>query len=74
MPRIFFPAALVLLLVPTGCGPANDTAKQPRTERERDSVIGASRLPGATGVRGALRAQDSAAAQNARLDSVASQP
>jgi hypothetical protein len=74
MPRIFFPAALVLLLVPTGCGPAHDTSKRPRTERERDSVIGASRLPGATGVRGALRAQDSAAAQNTRLDSVASQP
>ena len=74
MQRVFFPAALVLLLVSTGCGPANDTAKRPRTERERDSVIGASRLPGATGVRGALRTQDSAAAQNARLDSVASQP
>jgi hypothetical protein len=74
MPRIFFPAVLVLLLVSTACGTADDSAKRPRTERERDSVIGVSRLPGATGVRGAQRAQDSAAAQNARLDSVASQP
>jgi hypothetical protein len=40
------------------------------TERQRDSVLGASRLPGAAGIRGALRAQDSAAAQNARADSI----
>ena len=40
------------------------------TQRERDSVLGASKLPGAAGVRGALKAADSAAARNARLDSV----
>ena len=40
------------------------------TQRERDSVLGASKLPGAQGVRGALRAADSAVARNARLDSV----
>lgn len=40
------------------------------TVRQRDSVLGASRLPGAQGIRGALRAQDSAAAQNARADSI----
>ena len=40
------------------------------TQRERDSVLGASKLPGAAGVRGALRATDSASARNARLDSV----
>jgi hypothetical protein len=42
-----------------------------RSQRARDSAIGASNLPGAQGVRGALRADDSAAARNARLDSVA---
>jgi len=40
------------------------------TRRQRDSVLGASRLPGAPGIRGALRAQDSAAAENARADSI----
>lgn len=45
-----------------------------RTERERDSLIGQSRLPGAAGVRGALEAQDSAAARRARLDSIAGTP
>ena len=67
-------ASTVLLLVCAACRSEKDQAKRPATERERDSVLGASRLPGATGVRGALRAQDSAAAQNSRLDSVANQP
>lgn len=40
------------------------------TRRQRDSIIGASSLPGAGGVRGALRAQDSAAARRARADSI----
>jgi hypothetical protein len=74
MPRILPTAALVLLLVCVACQPASEGSKRARTERERDSILGASRLPGATGVRGALRAQDSAGAQNARLDSLANQP
>ncbi|MEO8088885.1 MAG: hypothetical protein ABI703_01155 [Gemmatimonadales bacterium] len=59
---------LVLLLV-VGC---TSEGGKPRsgTQRERDSVLGASKLPGAAGVRGALRAADSAAARNARVDSV----
>jgi hypothetical protein len=75
MRSVPFMASLALLLLGTGCGPKPDEgSKPPRTERERDSVIGASRLPGAGGVRGALRESDSAAARNARLDSVANQP
>jgi hypothetical protein len=73
MPRPLARVSLVLLLTSAACSSPDDS-KRPASERERDSVLGASRLPGATGVRGALRAQDSAAAQNARLDSVASQP
>ncbi len=41
------------------------------TRRERDSLIARSALPGARGVGGALRAQDSATARIARLDSIA---
>jgi hypothetical protein len=68
-------ATLVLLLSSAGCSPkAEDGSKPLRSERERDSVIGASRLPGARGVQGALGASDSAAGRNARLDSVANQP
>ena len=40
------------------------------TRRQKDSILGASRLPGAKGIQGALRAQDTAAAQNARVDSI----
>ncbi|HEV7365635.1 MAG TPA: hypothetical protein VGN76_07290 [Gemmatimonadales bacterium] len=67
-------ASMVLLFVCAACNSKKDQPKPPATERERDSVLGASRLPGATGVRGALRVQDTAAAQNSRLDSVANQP
>lgn len=68
-------AALALLLAVAGCSPKSEAGSKPaRTERERDSVIGASQLPGAGVVRGALRESDSAAARNGRLDSVANQP
>ena len=40
------------------------------TDRQRDSVIGASGLPGAQGVRGALEASDAAAERAAILDSL----
>lgn len=59
--------AIVWLVGALGCGqgkPAdgNDTL----TARQRDSVIGASQLPGAQGVRGALRVSDSADARRTR--------
>jgi outer membrane biogenesis lipoprotein LolB len=47
---------------------ASDTTKL--TQRQKDSVIGASKIPGAQGIQKAQRAQDSAAAQAARLDSI----
>ncbi len=57
------------LLLAAACSSGNKPAQR-STQRERDSVLGASKLPGAQGVRGALRAADSAVARNARLDSV----
>jgi hypothetical protein len=67
---------LLFLISFAGCAPKEDGkgGKHARSERERDSVLGASQLPGARVVRGALGASDSAAARNARLDSVANQP
>lgn len=41
-----------------------------RTERETDSVIGNSAIPGASGVKKAMAAQDSARARAAALDTV----
>lgn len=66
-------AALMLCVLLAACGkaqPSGRAAGDTLTRRQRDSVLGASRLPGARGIQGALRAQDSAAAQNARADSV----
>jgi hypothetical protein len=57
-----------------GCARHADQPRRASSERERDSVLGASRLPGATGVRGALRLSDSAEARNARIDSAGAQP
>jgi hypothetical protein len=57
-----------ILLLASAC--QTERSAPARSERERDSVIGASQLPGAQGVQGALRAQESAAVRNARYDSV----
>jgi hypothetical protein len=49
--------------------PVANTAQDTLTRRQKDSAIGASAIPGAQGVRGAMRAADTAAAQNAVIDS-----
>ncbi len=59
---------LVLFLLAAGCA-GRDDGEGISTQRERDSVVGASNLPGASGVRGALRAADSTNARHGRLDS-----
>jgi len=48
--------------------PAND--RDTMTQRQRDSVLSQSGLPGAQGVGRALSASDSVRARNARLDSI----
>lgn len=63
------PLALLFLLLLGSCSAGGDGERR-SSGREQDSVLGASRLPGAAGVRGALRVADSAAARNTRLDSV----
>jgi hypothetical protein len=50
------------------------TAGTGRTERERDSIIGQSKVPGAGAVQRALNVSDSAQQRGARLDSAAAQP
>ena len=61
-------AALVLGVL--GCR-SNQSAGRADTltVRQRDSVLGASQLPGAKGIGGALRVSDSAAARRSREDS-----
>jgi hypothetical protein len=61
---------IIFFFLLAGACTSDSRQARPATQRERDSVLGASKLPGAQGVRGALRAADSAVARNARLDSV----
>ncbi len=74
VPRTILRVAIAALLV--GCGETGDSeaAARDTTRRARDSVLGASRLPGAHGVSGALKGADSAAARRAREDSISAVP
>ncbi len=59
-------ALAVLALVTGGCA-KQEPPPQTLTERQRDSLIGVSGLPGAAGVTRALATQDTAAARAARM-------
>jgi hypothetical protein len=71
-------ALATLLLAGSACGSRADeqpsaavaAAHPPRTQRQRDSAIAASAIPGARGVAGALRAADALDAQTRAADSV----
>lgn len=64
-----------VLLLAAACSGAADRPVREPTRAERDSMIGASTvLPGAAGVRGAIRAADTARARNDLRDSLAAQP
>ena len=58
---------LMLAVLGVGLGCTHKGEEQrPLTQRERDSIIGESGLPGARGVRSALRVADSITARNER--------
>lgn len=68
---IFLAGTLALAACQSGETP--DSGPEP-TKRQADSAIGASGLPGAQGISRAMDAADSAAARNARMDSVVRDP
>ena len=61
---------LVALSLLAGCSADHKTSTG-RTERETDSVIGQSSIPGAGGVKKAMDSQDSARARAAAIDTAA---
>lgn len=67
-------AVLLAGLALVSCKAGNVNAGTGRTERERDSIIGHSKVPGAGAVQRALDASDSAQHRQAALDSAAAQP
>lgn len=63
---------LILALLAAGavaCGTDETAKKQELSQREKDSVLAGSRIPGAKAVGKALRTSDSVAARQARIDS-----
>ena len=62
----------IIIIIAFACSgdPPGDEARDSLSQRQRDSILGESALPGAQGVRGALRAADSAEARQRRLDSL----
>jgi len=63
---------IVVCLLLAACDGSKEVPPQ-RTQRESDSIIGQSQLPGASGVQKALAEQDSARARAARIDSLATE-
>jgi hypothetical protein len=66
---------VVSIGVTLGCGSDTSSKTVTRdtlTERQRDSILANSKIPGARGVGSALRASDSVGAHVQRVDSVAS--
>lgn len=69
--------ALCLLLLTAGCSKKKTTAANNRdtmTQRQKDSVFGASGVPGASAINKAQIAADSLNAQRRRADSAIAKP
>lgn len=65
-------SAVMLAIVLASCS-AQETARNDRdtmTQRQKDSVLAQSQLPGAQGVGNAMQVSDSAKARQAQLDSL----
>ena len=69
--RVFVAVLFTLSLV--ACENEPDTRAN-LTQREKDSILGASQIPGARGVKRAMTSADSASARQARLDSADQEP
>ncbi len=68
MKRILIRCAVLAALVALGCSPKPAAPRRQLSERERDSLIGASDLYGSSVVRSALRMSDTVGARAHRQD------
>jgi hypothetical protein len=67
-------AAIALAIALTSCAKDEPDASRNLTQHEKDSILGASQIPGARAVKTSLTAADSAAARQARMDSTEREP
>jgi hypothetical protein len=65
---------LFLFVAACGSGAERTSGRDTLTQRQKDSLTAQSELPGARGVQGALSAQDSNAARQRVVDSIANTP
>lgn len=72
--RLLMVALFLTLFLACSVDQPADQPQSVESQRARDSTIAESKLPGAQGVKGALRISDSVAARNARIDSMANDP
>ena len=71
MNRHLVVSAVLLTLACGGGDSAKQAARDTLTERQKDSILAKSRIPGASGVGRAMTAADSTSAGARRADSVA---
>ena len=74
MKRVLQIGGLVLLAVTVACGENDTDDRANLTQREKDSIVAGSQIPGARGVKRAMTSADSASARQARLDSADREP
>ena len=75
MRRFPLVASLALVALVAACAKDDDnTTKRELTQREKDSILGASQIPGAKAVNRAMTSADSATARALRLDSAQKEP
>lgn len=68
-PRLRVLTAVLAALALIGCTKDEPDARANRTQREKDSIIANSKIPGARAVKRGMTSADSATARQLRLDS-----
>lgn len=72
MQRVLF--GLAAAIVMAACGGESEDDRANLTQREKDSILAGSQIPGAKAVKTSMTNADSAAARQARLDSADAEP
>lgn len=67
-------AGAIVALALAGCTKDEPEVRPVRTQREKDSILANSQIPGAKAVKRAMKSADSAAARQARLDTAQQTP
>ena len=67
-------AGAIVTLALAGCTKDEPVSKPVRSQREKDSILANSQIPGAKAVKRAMKSADSASARQARLDTAQESP